>query len=124
MKNHLFSELDVHENERICWSSTTNFRKFSPFREEIQFAREELNWRGSATIDFSPGYNCLLCGVRIVADSSKLSTESPLKRPAGMAFLISEEEEFLCEMAQSGKGKKMSNDGDGSRIATSTGGCY
>ena len=60
-------------------------------------------------------------GVRNVADSSKLPSESPVKRPAGVAFMISEDGELMCEVAQSGKRKK-SNDGDVRRIATSTGG--
>ena len=61
-------------------------------------------------------------GVENVADSLRLPSESPLKRSAGVAFVISEEEELMFEVAQSGKGKKKSNDGDGSRMATSTGG--
>ena len=35
--------------------------------------------------------------------------------------MISEEEELVCEVAQSGKRNRKSNDGDGSRMAMSTG---
>ena len=59
-------------------------------------------------------------GVGNVADSSKLPSESPLKRPAGVAFMISEEDELMCKKAQSRKTKKKTNDGDGSGIAMSS----
>ena len=61
-------------------------------------------------------------GVGIVADSSKVPSESPLKRPARVAFTTSEEEELVCEIAHSRKRKRKTNDGDGTRISTSTGG--
>ena len=57
-----------------------------------------------------------------VVDSLKFPSQSPLKRSAGVAFVISEKEEFVGELAQSGKRKRNTNDGDGGTIATSTGG--
>ena len=45
-------------------------------------------------------------GVENVADSPKFSSELPLKSSAGVAFVITEEEELLCEMALSGGGKR------------------
>ena len=61
-------------------------------------------------------------GFESVADSSKFPTESPLKRSIRVAFVITGEEELMCEVAWSRKRKKKSNDGDGSRRAMSTGG--
>ena len=49
----------------------------------------------------------------------KPPSESPLKSSVGVAFMISEEEELICEMVQSGRTKKKSIDGDGSIIVTS-----
>ena len=61
-------------------------------------------------------------GVKNVADSWKFLSESPLKRSAGVAFIISEKEELDCEVVRSGKRQKRSHDDNGSRMATSTGG--
>ena len=41
-------------------------------------------------------------GIGNVADTLKLPSVSPLKRSAGMNFMISEEEELVGEKAQSG----------------------
>ena len=60
-------------------------------------------------------------GVEVVADSSHFPSESPLKPSAGVEVVISEKEELMCEVAQSGESKKKSNEGYGSRIRTSTG---
>ena len=57
-------------------------------------------------------------GVRNVADSSKLPSESPLKCSVGVSLMINEEEELMCQVVQSGKTKKKSIDGDGSIKAT------
>ena len=57
-----------------------------------------------------------------VAGSLKFPSASPLKRSTGMAFVISEQNELLCEIAESGKRRKESNDCDGSKMVTSTGG--
>ena len=42
-------------------------------------------------------------GVGNVVDSSGPLIESPLRRSAGVAFVIGEEEELMCELATSGK---------------------
>ena len=57
-----------------------------------------------------------------MTDIPKFPSESSLKRSAGVPFVIIEEEELFCEVAESGKRGKKSNDGDGSKMATSTGG--
>ena len=62
----------------------------------------------------------IACGVGNVADSSKPPSESPLKNSNGVVLMISEEEELICEVIQSGKTKKKFIDGDGSIMATST----
>ena len=56
MNKHPFRELDVHEKERICWQLTANFHKFSLFREQVQTARWEANWRASTIGGFFPEY--------------------------------------------------------------------
>ena len=60
-------------------------------------------------------------GVENVAKSSKFPSEFSLNRSTGVAFKISEEEELLCDVAVSGKRRKLSNVGDGSKMAMSTG---
>ena len=42
-------------------------------------------------------------GVENVADNSRFLSESPLKRSTGVAFVVSEEKELLCEATESGK---------------------
>ena len=58
-------------------------------------------------------------GASYVADILKFPSEWVLKRSAGVAFVIDEEEEDMCEKYQSGEMRK-SNDGEWCRIAKST----
>ena len=60
-------------------------------------------------------------GVGYMAGSLKFLSESPFKRPARVAFVINEEEEPMCGVNQFGKKRKSNIDGEGNRIATSTG---
>ena len=57
---------------------------------------EDMEERGRGYFSSTPEKNA--SGVENVADSSKFPSESPLKRSAGVAFKISEEEELLCEV--------------------------
>ena len=78
----------------------------------------DLEEKGQEYLSLIPAKS--VSGVGIVADSSKLPSESPLKLPAGVAFMVSEKEKFMCEVAQSGKRKTKTKDGDGMRSATSS----
>ena len=63
----------------------------------------------------------VVSGVSNVADNLRFPNKSPLKRSVGVAFVINEEEQLMCEVNQSGI-KRRSNDGEGSRMMVSTGG--
>ena len=69
----------------------------------------ELEERGREFLSMTSVMNAIEVGN--VVDFSKLPSGSPLKRSTGVLFVISEEEELRCEVAQSGK-KKNSKYGD------------
>ena len=61
----------------------------------------DLEERGQEFLSLTSVKNAI--EVRNVVDLSKLPSGSPLKRSTGVLFVISEEEELRCEVAQSGK---------------------
>ena len=81
-------------------------------------AVEDLEQRGQEQLSSTPLMKASRVGK--VADSSKRSSESPLRSSVGVALMISEEEELMYEVPQSGKTKKKSIDGDGTVMATPT----
>ena len=66
----------------------------------------------------------IVSGASNVVHNVTFSSESPVKRSAGVAFVIIEKEKLLCGLNQSEKRRKprKPNDGEGSRMTASTGG--